>query len=226
VACGSLPPGVPHTFYARLGSLLAGRFVLDTSGAALAAALGCGPALVKPNRGNWPGQWASRSTRWPTRSGRRRRSGRPGPGRCWPASARTARCWWTGRGCATASRRWTGGVAPSALATRCSLGFLAAGVTGRDALVEALSWGAAAVRFPGSRMPGPADVDRSKVLIHEELDLARPLSARMEWRRSMTTTLAELKHLPGNSFRARVQRVGGNLAGMIMRISARSSPGG
>src|SRR3954447_20787061 len=32
----------------------------------------------------------------------------------------------------------------------------------------------------------------------------------------MTTSLAELKHLQGNSFRARVQRLGGNLAGMIM----------
>jgi mannitol PTS system EIICBA or EIICB component len=32
----------------------------------------------------------------------------------------------------------------------------------------------------------------------------------------MTTSLADLKHLQGNSFRARVQRLGGNLAGMIM----------
>src|SRR3954469_6099190 len=32
----------------------------------------------------------------------------------------------------------------------------------------------------------------------------------------MTTSLAELKHLQGNSFRARVQRLGGNLAGMIL----------
>ena len=32
----------------------------------------------------------------------------------------------------------------------------------------------------------------------------------------MTTQLAELKHLEGNSIRARVQRFGGNLAGMIM----------
>jgi 1-phosphofructokinase len=47
-------------------------------------------------------------------------------------------------------------------------GYLAAGVTGRDPLVEALSWGAAAVRFPGSRMPGPSDVDRSGVRVHAE----------------------------------------------------------
>src|SRR5206468_9623193 len=50
VACGSLPPGVPAEFYARLGRLLPVRFAVDTSGAALIAALGCGPALIKPNR--------------------------------------------------------------------------------------------------------------------------------------------------------------------------------
>src|SRR5437660_7758442 len=32
----------------------------------------------------------------------------------------------------------------------------------------------------------------------------------------MTTVLDDLKHLPGTSMRARVQRFGGNLAGMIM----------
>ena len=32
----------------------------------------------------------------------------------------------------------------------------------------------------------------------------------------MTTTTSDLKHLQGNGFRARVQRLGGNLAGMIM----------
>lgn len=52
VASGSLPPGVPDDFYARLagrarerGSLL----VLDTSGPALAAALAQGVYLVKPS---------------------------------------------------------------------------------------------------------------------------------------------------------------------------------
>lgn len=52
VASGSLPPGVPPDFYARLARTCkqAGvRLVLDTSGPALAAALAEGVYLVKPN---------------------------------------------------------------------------------------------------------------------------------------------------------------------------------
>ncbi len=51
VASGSLPPGVPEDFYARLGAAARGkgiRFVLDTSGPALRAGLlGGGVELVK-----------------------------------------------------------------------------------------------------------------------------------------------------------------------------------
>ncbi len=52
VATGSLPPGVPEDFYARLARLVrrqGGRFVLDTSGPPLRKALEAGVFLVKPN---------------------------------------------------------------------------------------------------------------------------------------------------------------------------------
>jgi 6-phosphofructokinase 2 len=52
VASGSLPPGVPDDFYARLARLSKDQgcnMVLDTGGAALAAALKEGVYLVKPN---------------------------------------------------------------------------------------------------------------------------------------------------------------------------------
>lgn len=52
VASGSLPPGVPSDFYARLTRLvkpLGVKVVLDTSGPALAAALEEGVYLVKPS---------------------------------------------------------------------------------------------------------------------------------------------------------------------------------
>lgn len=52
VASGSLPPGVPADFYARLASSSnqrGVRLVLDSSGPALAAALQAGVFLVKPN---------------------------------------------------------------------------------------------------------------------------------------------------------------------------------
>ena len=52
VASGSLPPGAPDDFYARLARIVqrrGGRMVLDASGPALAAALQEGVYLVKPN---------------------------------------------------------------------------------------------------------------------------------------------------------------------------------
>jgi len=52
VASGSLPPGTPPDFYAdiaRQAKARGRRLVLDTSGAALKAALGAGVYLVKPN---------------------------------------------------------------------------------------------------------------------------------------------------------------------------------
>jgi 1-phosphofructokinase family hexose kinase len=48
VCSGSLPPGAPEDGYARLGAL-ADRWVLDTAGSALAAALAAGPDVVKVN---------------------------------------------------------------------------------------------------------------------------------------------------------------------------------
>ena len=52
VASGSLPPGVPPDFYARVAKIarkLGAKFVLDTSGAALESALKEGVYLLKPN---------------------------------------------------------------------------------------------------------------------------------------------------------------------------------
>ncbi|NMM92560.1 phosphofructokinase, partial [Rhodococcus sp. SRB_17] len=52
VASGSLPPGVPQDFYARLARLAharGSRMALDSSGPALAAALHAGVAVVKPS---------------------------------------------------------------------------------------------------------------------------------------------------------------------------------
>lgn len=54
VASGSLPPGVPDDFYARIVALIAAkeaRFMLDTSGDELRAALAAGVYLIKPSHG-------------------------------------------------------------------------------------------------------------------------------------------------------------------------------
>jgi 1-phosphofructokinase family hexose kinase len=51
--CGSLPPGVPSGFYAKLIALARSRSVktmLDTDGDALSAGLEAGPTVVAPNQ--------------------------------------------------------------------------------------------------------------------------------------------------------------------------------
>ncbi|MFN0015481.1 MAG: 1-phosphofructokinase family hexose kinase [Saprospiraceae bacterium] len=58
VASGSLPPGLPDTYYAKVAALakqIGARFVLDTSGAALQAAAREGLYLLKPNIGELSG---------------------------------------------------------------------------------------------------------------------------------------------------------------------------
>jgi 6-phosphofructokinase 2 len=53
VASGSIPPGVPDDFFAmvaRCAKKLGAKMVLDTSGAALKAALAEGVTLIKPNQ--------------------------------------------------------------------------------------------------------------------------------------------------------------------------------
>ncbi len=53
VASGSLPPGVPVDFYARAAKVakrVGARFILDTSGQPLRAAMAEGIFLIKPNR--------------------------------------------------------------------------------------------------------------------------------------------------------------------------------
>lgn len=52
VGSGSLPPGVPSDFYAQAAGIarrIGAKFVLDTSGAPLAAALDHGVYMIKPN---------------------------------------------------------------------------------------------------------------------------------------------------------------------------------
>jgi 1-phosphofructokinase len=176
VASGSLPPGVPDTFYARLGSLLAGRFAVDTSGAALTAALESKPALVKPNRGELAEAVGFRidTLADAVRAATAMRTA--GAGAVLASLGASGAVLVDGHGArhgeAPVDRRRSAVGAGDAMLA----GFLAAGAEGRDALVEALAWGAAAVRFPGSRMPGPSDVDPSTVLIHKEPDLTRSLS--------------------------------------------------
>jgi 1-phosphofructokinase len=170
---GSLPRGAPPEFYPRLVGELrrsGARVAVDTSGAALAAALPAGPDLVKPN-----GEELAEVT------------GRPVAtlGDAVEAAGELRR---RGAGAVLASFGRHGallvdadgavhGEAPvevtrSAVGAGDALlaGFLAGGGGGRTALTEALAWGAAAASLPGSQMPGPDDLDRAAVRLAPAVD--------------------------------------------------------
>lgn len=183
VASGSLPPGVPETFYCDFGRRLAERdirFAVDTSGPALTAALAARPALVKPNRdelaefAGCPIDTLGDVVRAATRmrdAGAATVLASLGPdGAVLVGDGET-------QGMRYGESRVDRGRSTVGAGDAMLAGYLAGGVTGGDALVEALAWGAAAVQLPGSRMPGPGDVDRTSVRVHASIDLTRALSS-------------------------------------------------
>jgi 1-phosphofructokinase len=178
--CGSLPPGVDAHFYGDLCTRLRGhgiRVAVDTSGPALRAAIDAGPDLVKPNRD----ELAEVVGRSLLRLGDVVEASEQV--RAWGAGAVLASLGADGAvlvdgdgvivgECPVVSRRSSVGAGDAMLA-----GFLAGGARGAGAMGEALAWGAAAVRLPGSRMPGPTDIHRAHVQLHPGPDLARALVA-------------------------------------------------
>jgi len=176
VGCGSLPPGAPVDFYARLaaGASPGRRVAIDTSSEALGAAVCAGVALIKPNLDELEAL-----------------VGRPLPTL---GDAAAAARELIARGChavlvslgpdgalfveasamSHAEARIddvanTVGAGDALLA-----GFLAAGGDA-GALGEAVAWSIAAIRSPGTRMRAATAVDRAAVIVHERIDPSRLL---------------------------------------------------
>jgi 1-phosphofructokinase len=182
LACtGSLPPGAPIDFYARVVERLGSASVkvaVDSSGAPLIAALDAGPDLIKPNRE----ELAEATGRQLLTVGDVVAAAEELRGR--GVGAVLASLGADGAvlvdetgatfGVATIDRaRSAVGAGDSMLA-----GFLAAGGRGPGALAEALAWGAAAASLPGSRMPTPDDLDHGAVTLADRIDPDRPLKER------------------------------------------------
>jgi 1-phosphofructokinase len=176
VVSGSVPPDLPAHAFARLCERLVAagvRLAVDTSGPPLAAAAAAGASLLKPNREELAEVVGAplNSLRDVVGAARQLRS--------WGAGAVLASLGAQGAALVDADGVITGdspvarprssvGAGDALLA-----GFLAAGAKGADALAEGLTWGAAAVRLPGSRMPGPADLIREDVRIRSHPDDVR-----------------------------------------------------
>jgi 1-phosphofructokinase len=170
VASGSLPPHTPRTVYADLVRRLAGttcQVAVDTSGPALAATLPARPALVKPNR-----QELSECVGAPLDTigdvidacGSLRDRG---AGTVLASLGAEGAVLVDGTQVLHAYAPSTVPVSSVGAGDALLAGFLAAGGQGGRALIEAVAWGVAAVRLPGSRMPSPTDVHRDDVRLDD-----------------------------------------------------------
>lgn len=176
VGCGSLPPGAPVDFYARLaaGASPERRVAIDTSSSALTAAVCAGVALIKPNLDELEALVgrplptlgdAAAAARELVERGCRAVLVSLGPDGALYVDA---------NGQSHADARIedvanTVGAGDALLA-----GFLAAGGDA-GCLGEAVAWSIAAIRSPGTRMRAVRAADRTPVTVHERVDPSRRL---------------------------------------------------
>ncbi|MFI7239161.1 1-phosphofructokinase [Streptomyces cyaneofuscatus] len=177
--CGSLPRGLPPQWYAELvaRSHRAGaRIALDTSGAALTAALREGPDVIKPNA-----QELAEAVGRPLATvGDALKAAEElrerGAGAVLASLGADGQLLVEGSGAYFATAR-VATVRSNVGAGDASLaGFLTAGGQGPGALVSAVAHGAAAVQLAGSLMPTPADLAPSAVALSTDVPLDRPLT--------------------------------------------------
>lgn len=165
VGCGSLPPGAPVDLHARLvrAARQAGaRVAVDTSGAPLRPAVDEGPDLIKPNRVELEelvgvdlttlGEVIDAAGDLVTK----------GVGTVAVSLGRDGAVLVDAIG-ATHARAVVGRPRSTVGAGDCLLAGLlhdlSSGSTPAGALRTGVLWGAAAVTLPGSRVPGPTDLD-------------------------------------------------------------------
>lgn len=180
--CGSLPPGIPADFYARLverAHARGARAAVDSSGAALAECLQTGPDLIKPNLDELA-ECAGIEVNTVADAVKaaevlRDRGAKAVLASMGPDGAILV----DDQGAIHAEARLGLPVASTVGAGDATLaGFLAAGGLGEQALVEAVAWGTAAVSLPGSRMPTTNDLDRSAVEVNPTIEPDRVLAER------------------------------------------------
>ncbi|MDP9791668.1 1-phosphofructokinase [Catenuloplanes nepalensis] len=181
VLCGSLPPGPSVEAFGELCVRLVAagaRLAVDTSGPALGAAAKAGAALVKPNREELAEAAGSELLTLGDVVDAANELRKAGAGTVLASLGADGAVLIEDSGVVTgrspvSAPRSTVGAGDALLA-----GFLSAGATGEAALAEGLAWGAAAVRQPGSRMPGPADMERETVHLDARPDMGRRLHPR------------------------------------------------
>ncbi|MEV6306892.1 1-phosphofructokinase [Actinoplanes sp. NPDC051861] len=179
VICGSLPPGPSVAAFTDLCERLVAagaRLAVDSSGPALLAGVAAGAALVKPNREELAEAVGGELRTLGDVIEACEKLRKAGAGAVLASLGADGAVLVDDAGVLTGISpvsvpRSTVGAGDALLA-----GFLSAGARGEAALIEGLAWGAAAVSLPGSRMPGPDDLDRTRIHIDSHPDPSRPLN--------------------------------------------------
>ncbi len=178
VGCGSLPPGAPRDFYARLARLSSSdrRVAIDSSGDALTAAITSGIALIKPNQ-----QELEDLVRRPLATlGEVTDAAREliaqGCGAVLVSLGADGAVFVDAATAAHAEARVADAANPVGAGDALLAGFLAAGAR-VEALPVSVAWAVAAVRSRGTRMRGVTEADRAAVVLHDRIDLTRRLVA-------------------------------------------------
>jgi 1-phosphofructokinase len=180
VGCGSLPPGAPTSFYARLarGASPSRRVAIDASGEALRACISSGPDLIKPNlaeleelldaRLETLGDVVSASGTLVARGVHAVLVSLGADGAVYVDRSRSVHAE------ATVPRVINSVGAGDALLA----GYLSAG-GGPDAAATAVAWSVAAIGSSGTWMNAVTDADRAAVHVHREIDRSRRLHGQL-----------------------------------------------
>lgn len=181
VGCGSLPPGAPTELYAALVTSVrerGGRVAVDSSGASMAAAVAARPTLIKPNHEELAelvghdlptlGDVRAAARELVTHGIEVVSVSLGGDGALLVTADECAHA--VAKISAPLSTVGAGDCMLAGL-----LHGLSTGLEPADALVLGVTWGAAAVTLPGSRVPTPPDLDGIHAELSRTPDLTRLL---------------------------------------------------
>jgi 1-phosphofructokinase len=175
VGCGSLPPGAPADFYARLATTAGpDRWVaVDSSGDALAAAARAGVALIKPNLAELEAVAGRRLETFGDAVDAACELVAGGIGSVLLSLGSDGAMYVGRNGDVSHAEASIDDAANSVGAGDALLaGFLAAGADAA-ALPEAVAWSVAAVRSRETRMRAVTDGDRAAVRVHDQIERSR-----------------------------------------------------
>jgi 1-phosphofructokinase/6-phosphofructokinase 2 len=182
VGCGSLPPGAPTDLYAVLVGRVrerGGRVAIDSSGAPFAAAVAARPNLIKPNHE----ELAELVDHDLPTLGHVRDAARElvtaGIDVVAVSLGGDGALLVTADECAHARATITAPLSTVGAGDCMLAGLLhglSTGLDPADALMTGVTWGAAAVTLPGSRVPSPDDLDGIRAVLTREPDLDRVLT--------------------------------------------------